>query len=180
MDSKNDTRLTTTQTARSELQKNPFTVETEFFGFHPIDFVDDVINAVNQYICDASDGLEESLVARLGNKTKEDVKKVLCYGNQSIIHSLTHVPTKGADNVLELIRRGTDVNFDRWEIYVLRNIFSVPSTYIPSPNQQIKVRCMYVVVCCWGWRTLSYMRHLCLRGNSYSTCSQAKACTERN
>lgn len=33
----------------------------EFFGIHPVAFVDDIINAVNDYMCDATDALECSL-----------------------------------------------------------------------------------------------------------------------
>ena len=43
-----------------------FEREARFLGFHPVRFVDDVINAMNDYVCDNSDALEGFLLSEPG------------------------------------------------------------------------------------------------------------------
>lgn len=59
-----------------------FTREKNFFGFHPLSFVDDVINSSNDFCGDALDALEDFLVAHLGEVHKDDVEQVRCACNK--------------------------------------------------------------------------------------------------
>lgn len=57
---------------------NTFEDEKNFFGFHPLSFIDDVLNTTDDYCADVVDELEKYLLSKkeLQSKTKE-VKKVL-------------------------------------------------------------------------------------------------------
>ena len=58
-------------------KQTAFEIETEFFGFTPVSFVDDVINAVNEYIYAAGDSLLLFL-------TKNDLKSPVAVQAQEV------------------------------------------------------------------------------------------------
>eukprot|EP01116_Phalansterium_solitarium_P011873 TRINITY_DN27704_c0_g1_i1.p1 TRINITY_DN27704_c0_g1~~TRINITY_DN27704_c0_g1_i1.p1 ORF type:complete len:262 (+),score=92.31 TRINITY_DN27704_c0_g1_i1:72-857(+) len=83
--------------------------ESAFFGYHPLEFIDDVINATHQICEDGFDDLETLLVAH-AEKTGADPSVV----------------KKGVDDLFEIVQHRVDLNFDRFELYVLKNIFRLP------------------------------------------------------
>ena len=53
-----------------------YELETKFFGFHPVEFIDNVINTVSDYVSDGADFLESSLVQLASQKLKGQQKRV--------------------------------------------------------------------------------------------------------
>ncbi|KAF9112254.1 hypothetical protein BGX27_003727 [Mortierella sp. AM989] len=91
---------------------------TEHFGFSPLSFVDDVINSVNNMIYQASMALQEyvemqmdEMSARNALPDNTDVK-VEC--------------GKSMHKFETLLESSVDKNFDRFELYALKNLFGVP------------------------------------------------------
>ncbi|XP_078379450.1 protein MIS12 homolog [Oculina patagonica] len=74
--------------------------ETQFFGFTPESFVDGVYNAVNDYVVDCFQELENLL------KSEE------------------------SDKMANNFYRSIDVAFDRFEVYVKNNIFKIPANIL--------------------------------------------------
>lgn len=79
------------------------------FGFAPVAFVDDVVNACNDYAYDGVDYVERKL----------RVPGALPRGAERDIGT-------GADAVLEAFQRALDLNLDRFELYALQNLFVMP------------------------------------------------------
>ncbi|KAF9423771.1 hypothetical protein BGZ94_008172 [Podila epigama] len=90
---------------------------TEHFGFSPLSFVDDVINAVNNMIYQASMALQEFIELQLQDITQNDPSHHIDIKQES---------EKGMHKFETLLEASVDKNFDRFELYALKNIFGVP------------------------------------------------------
>jgi hypothetical protein len=86
--------------------------EEVFFGFHPVSFVDDVVNAVNDYAYDGVDYLEGKLRA----------DRIVARNVQ-----LQNEAAEGSNLVLAQFQQSLDVNFDKLELYLLQNILKIPN-----------------------------------------------------
>lgn len=104
------------------------TLLTEHLKYTPLSLIDDIINAVNGYIYQSVNSLEAGLLStqpeRLGFK-----------GNRPQDNQLDNVPEytdakqeieEGLHKLETLLSATVDKNFDKFEIYVLRNILAVP------------------------------------------------------
>lgn len=79
---------------------------TEHFGFAPIAVIDDVINAVNEIMYKCTEAVEEYLLEqRMGSSEEIEV---------------------GIAKLETLLENSVDNNFDKLELYCLRNILVVP------------------------------------------------------
>ncbi|ORY01219.1 Mis12-domain-containing protein [Basidiobolus meristosporus CBS 931.73] len=78
---------------------------TEHLGFLPLAFVDDVINSVNELIYQATSSLERFVESELG-------------ANEHVEQGINQIET--------LLESAVDKNFDIFELYVLKNIFTIP------------------------------------------------------
>ena len=88
--------------------------ETEYFGWTPLSYVDQVINIVNNYTHLALDSLQEFIDAELGD----------CMENE-----------KGMQQTASLLESCVDKNFDRWELFCLQHVFYIPpSTPLPGSS----------------------------------------------
>ncbi|KAJ1963200.1 hypothetical protein GGI12_002196 [Dipsacomyces acuminosporus] len=90
----------------------------EHFGFLPISFIDEIINASNDTIYRATDALSKFVEKEQGSgeATSQAVNK--------------------AETLLE---HAVDKNFDKFELYALRNLFNIPQgleDYIVLPHQK--------------------------------------------
>ncbi|KAJ3434233.1 protein mis12 [Anaeramoeba flamelloides] len=99
-----------------------------FFGWKPEEFVDDIANATSDFLCDGVDAIENCLISDVGLGDKKEIKK-------------------GCDSFLTYMQKTVDKNFDRFELYILRNIFTMPTNYeelvkfdpkINQPNKKKK------------------------------------------
>ncbi|KAJ5080730.1 protein mis12 [Anaeramoeba ignava] len=82
-------------------------LQTQFFGFFPVDFFDDVDNAINDYFADGIDAIEKCLLAEMKVKYHQEIKD-------------------GCSRTFEIFRPIIQKYFDKFEIYVQRNIFHFP------------------------------------------------------
>ncbi|OCK81614.1 Mis12-domain-containing protein [Lepidopterella palustris CBS 459.81] len=121
---------------------NPKQIEnlllTEHFRFTPITLIDDVINAVNERAYHASDAIESSLMGAdptilgFGSRaetegripeTDEEGKPVFPEARLEI--------EEGVHQLETLLENTIDKNFDKFEIYTLRNVLTVPEELVP-------------------------------------------------
>ncbi|KAJ2079108.1 hypothetical protein H4R24_004013 [Coemansia sp. RSA 988] len=89
----------------------------EHFGFLPISFIDEIINAANDTIYRATDALSKFVEKEQGSgeATSQAVNK--------------------AETLLE---HAVDKNFDKFELYALRNLFNIPQgleDYVVLPHR---------------------------------------------
>ncbi|ETN46861.1 uncharacterized protein HMPREF1541_01050 [Cyphellophora europaea CBS 101466] len=99
---------------------------TEHLQYTPLSLIDDIINSVNNFIYQGVGSLETGLLStppeRLGfkgQKGTDDTEIEYPEAKQEIEEGLQKLET--------LLNSTVDKNFDRFEIYVLRNILCVPS-----------------------------------------------------
>ncbi|KAF9141233.1 hypothetical protein BGX30_005243 [Mortierella sp. GBA39] len=93
---------------------------TEHFGFSPLSFVDDVINSVNNMIYQASMALQEFV---------ENEMEAWAIQHQSQLpknYDVKVESAKGMHKFETLLEAAVDKNFDRFELYALKNLFGVP------------------------------------------------------
>mmetsp|Transcript_11839 Transcript_11839/g.15420 ORF Transcript_11839/g.15420 Transcript_11839/m.15420 type:complete len:216 (+) Transcript_11839:170-817(+) len=102
---------------KMETKPNTDTVtkEERFFGFPPSQFIDQVYNVVDDYFCDAADYLEKHMQRCLTSSSSEVVDD-----------ETTRLLTAQTNRLLEIMRKVCDRNFDKFEIYLARNIFNIP------------------------------------------------------
>ncbi|KAF9380004.1 hypothetical protein CPB97_008624 [Podila verticillata] len=89
---------------------------TEHFGSSPLSFVDDVINSVNNMIYQASMALQEFIEFQLQEITQIEGRTL----------DIKLETEKGMHKFETLLESSVDKNFDRFELYALKNIFGVP------------------------------------------------------
>ncbi|KAF9912893.1 hypothetical protein EC991_007505 [Linnemannia zychae] len=93
---------------------------TEHFGFSPLSFVDDVINSVNNMIYQASMALQEFVENEMEAWTVQN-RHNLAKDYDAKVES-----AKGMHKFETLLEAAVDKNFDRFELYALKNLFGVP------------------------------------------------------
>lgn len=97
-----------------------FEREKKFFGFHPVEIVDDIITCVEDYLCDGVDVLEKTICKLDGCKDKRgDVGQ-------------------GLDKLLGDVNQTVVKNLDKFELYVLQNIFKTPEWLDASADAEMK------------------------------------------
>ncbi|KAF9571742.1 hypothetical protein BGW38_008589, partial [Lunasporangiospora selenospora] len=102
---------------------------TEHFGFSPLSFVDDVINAVNHMIYQASMALQEYVE----NRTRDIIEASDEDGRQDLyrtfaengVYDLKYDCEKSMHKFETMLEAAVDKNFDRFELYALKNIFGI-------------------------------------------------------
>ncbi|WPK26490.1 hypothetical protein PUMCH_003844 [Australozyma saopauloensis] len=124
-------------------------VLTEHMGFPPITLIDEVINAVNEIMQKALVGLSDYLQRQRNNQLKalkgEDEllnEKEKEFENQNKLFSL-HEIEAGLVLFDTLCHSNLDKNFDKFELYTLRNILTIPHDLVDG-----------------GWIRLKHHEHL--------------------
>lgn len=102
---------------------------TEHLQYTPLSLIDDIIDSVNNFIYQGVGSLETGLFStppeRLGfksNKSREESSDGTDAGNVEAKQEIE----EGLHKLETLLNSTVDKNFDKFEIYVLRNILSVP------------------------------------------------------
>ncbi|KAK3065519.1 hypothetical protein LTS18_006230 [Coniosporium uncinatum] len=129
---------------------------TEHLRYTPITLLDDIINTVNELVNRAVDAAEEGLLAAdpatLGFAQKAAEENITPEndddGKPMYPESRTEIE-EGVHKLETLLEANIDRNFDKLEIYVLRNVLCVPDDLVrwvrlahydnlslPSPNPQ--------------------------------------------
>jgi len=97
-------------------EDNTFPRETSFFGFHPLSFVDDVIDASQDYSSACVETLEYFLKEKLYEKLDPARRDVAI--------------SEGCEQVLKVLANALDKSFDKFELYALSNIFHIPTNLV--------------------------------------------------
>lgn len=113
------------------------TLLTEHLGFAPLTLIDEVINAVNHIMYKCADALEEFLkkrrLAQLEDLRRSlgDDEVLMTEGTeeQSGVFSLSEI-RKGTAELETLLVSYVDKNFDKFELYTLRNILTLPKDLV--------------------------------------------------
>lgn len=90
------------------------TILTEHLGYAPIALIDDVINAVNDILYKCTAAMETFLSERYGN-------------DENIPEDEIELGTAKLETLLESV---VDKCFDKFELYVLRNLLIIPPDFI--------------------------------------------------
>lgn len=89
---------------------------TEHLGYPPISLVDDIINAVNEIMYKCTAAMEKYLLSK--SKIGEED-----YGEEI---------KSGVAKLESLLENSVDKNFDKIELYVLRNVLRIPEEYLDA------------------------------------------------
>ncbi|KAK4943391.1 hypothetical protein LTR10_017065 [Elasticomyces elasticus] len=105
---------------------------TEHLQYTPLSLIDDIINSVNNFVYQGVGSLETGLLStppeKLGFKP---VKTHADNGTEEVEYPEAKQEIEEGLHKLETLLNSTvDKNFDRFEIYVLRNILSVPADLV--------------------------------------------------
>ena len=95
---------------------------TEHFGFPPLSLIDDVINAVNEIMYKCSQAMEEYL------RKRQEAGEL--FSTEEIV--------KGTAKLETLLESQVDKNFDKFELYTLRNIFTLPHDLVEQGYIRLK------------------------------------------
>ncbi|KAL8711179.1 MAG: hypothetical protein Q9220_004324 [cf. Caloplaca sp. 1 TL-2023] len=107
---------------------------TEHFRYTPLSLIDDIINTVNTIIYRAIEAIENGLFSippqQLGYSPESDAT------DDSSMLDLEHPEAKaeienGVHQLETLLEATVDRTFDKFEIYTLRNILTVPDNLAP-------------------------------------------------
>eukprot|EP00940_MAST-03C_sp_MAST-3C-sp2_P001050 g1050.t1 len=102
------TTTTTTAATSQQIMHQILEKATHFFSFNMETLIDDIYNSMDDYVSDGVDVFERNVRQFKGQETKG-----------SFIRA-------GSDELMGKMRGAFDRNFDKLEIYMLRNIFHVP------------------------------------------------------
>lgn len=111
---------------------------TEHFGFPPLALVDDVINLVNQIMYKCTQAMETYLNERRqkehpSHMERDTVERQLAdrKENNGKDEGITEEEIQVGTAKLEtLLENQVDKNFDKFELYALRNIFTIPAELV--------------------------------------------------
>ncbi|KAK6465444.1 Mis12 protein-domain-containing protein [Scheffersomyces coipomensis] len=110
---------------------------TEHFGFPPLALIDDVINAVNEIMYTCTTGIETYLKEKQTqafNEISEGGDSSVLIDDDSKRSVFTRIPEDeiaiGTGKLETLLENQVDKNFDKFELYTLRNIMMLPQDLI--------------------------------------------------
>lgn len=111
---------------------------TEHFRYTPLTLLDDIINTVNELVARAVDAAEEGLLAAdpaaLGFAAKYASENRIPDTDgegRPVYEGMKEEVDEGVHKLETLLESNVDRNFDKLEIYVLRNVLSVPGDLVP-------------------------------------------------
>lgn len=95
---------------------------TEHLGYPPISLLDDIINSVNDLMYKCTNAMEKYLNKKISQQQQQQ--------NESAVTQRLILPTNeieiGMAQLESLLEHSVDKNFDKFELYVLRNILNIP------------------------------------------------------
>lgn len=112
---------------------------TEHLGFAPLTLIDEVINDVNQIMYNCTDALERFLIKRRESQIqslRENTDKSLRPEHDSVF-PLDEIKL-GAAELETLLVSHVDKNFDKFELYTLRNILTIPMDLVEGGWVRLK------------------------------------------
>jgi kinetochore protein Mis12/MTW1 len=105
-------------------------VLTEHLGFPPIALIDDIINAVNGVMYKCTQAVETYLISKEKHrksqlKSQEDDDVIMA--QEDVNMSPENEIEMGTAKLETLLENSVDRNFDKFELYALRNILNIPN-----------------------------------------------------
>lgn len=122
------------------------TLITEHLGFAPLTLIDEIINDVNTIMYKCTVGLVEYLESKRDSQIDE-IKKELGIDKDVILDKSQIDPKRvfsleeielGAASLETLMVSHVDKNFDKFELYTLRNIFTIPPDLVQNGWVRLK------------------------------------------
>lgn len=104
-------------------QRDATVLLTEHLGYPPLCVVDDVINAVNDLMYQCTKATEEFLKQHTAAPPVEEDGVVVSAPPAVLAHDLD-AGTAQLESLLELV---VDRNFDKFELYTIRNVLAIPN-----------------------------------------------------
>lgn len=108
---------------------------TEHFQYTPLSLIDDIIDSVNNYIYQGINSLETGLFStppeRLGFQKPATTTTTDNLATSNDTDPAKHELEEGLHSLETLLNSTVDKNFDKFEIYVLRNILALPADLVP-------------------------------------------------
>ncbi|EGV63643.1 hypothetical protein PSN45_004372 [Yamadazyma tenuis] len=154
----NNSETGTPSTTTIEYDHRVTSVLTEHFGYPPLAVIDDVINAVNHILYKCTQAMETYLVEQ-HTKRIEEFKQIKAENassdkdEQALLKEhedldvWVNLPkdeiSLGTAKLETLLENQVDKNFDKFELYALRNIFTIPVDLVDN-----------------GWIRLKHHEHL--------------------
>ncbi|KAK6457192.1 Mis12 protein-domain-containing protein [Scheffersomyces xylosifermentans] len=124
-----------TTATKENIESRVTALLTEHFGFPPITLVDEVINAVNEIMYKCTGGVNtflkecrENALNNIGRDAKNSVFK-------EVSSEEIEMGTAKLETLLEM---QVDRNFDKFELYTLRNIFVLPHDLVEEGWVKLK------------------------------------------
>ncbi|KUJ21068.1 uncharacterized protein LY89DRAFT_577222 [Mollisia scopiformis] len=106
------------------------TLLTEHFTYRPTALIDDIVNSINVLAFKATEAVEKGLLGAnpsdLGFKIPPPTTPEAQEAGRAIAEAAKHEIENGVHQLETLLETKIDRNFDRLEIFALRNILSVP------------------------------------------------------
>lgn len=110
----------------------------EHFGYKPISVIDDIINAINEIMYKCTEQLEQIFVDQKLQLDKERAsKKSNDMEDDIIVDDVVEEKTYtiediriGTATLESLLEHNINKNFDKFEVYALRNVFTLPENLI--------------------------------------------------
>ncbi|KAF8863839.1 Mis12-domain-containing protein [Acephala macrosclerotiorum] len=106
------------------------TLLTEHFTYRPTALIDDIVNSINVLAFKATEAVEKGLLGAnpsdLGFKISPPTTLEAQEAGKAIAEAAKHEIENGVHQLETLLEAKIDKNFDRLEIYALRNILSIP------------------------------------------------------
>lgn len=103
---------------------------TEHFTYRPTALIDDIVNSINVLAFKATEAVEKGLLGAnpsdLGFKISPPTTLEAQEAGKAIAEAAKHEIENGVHQLETLLEAKIDKNFDRLEIYALRNILSIP------------------------------------------------------
>ncbi|CDK25064.1 unnamed protein product [Kuraishia capsulata CBS 1993] len=127
---------------------------TEHLDYSALSVIDDVINAVNEIVYKCVNAMETYLKAKEEKKQEEQEDDDIIMTDPSQTDIMSRIQ-HGSGAMETLLTAAVDRNFDLFELYVLRNIFSIPKDLVDG-----------------GWMRLEHHEDIKPVGENFSTVNQ--------
>lgn len=134
-----------------EIELKTTRILTEHFGFQPIAVIDDIINVINEIMYRCTEQLEQILITQKEQIDEHERDMRLKRKNDDVImdNNNDNSDNNTSKYTVDDIQRGTATlesffehninrNFDKFEIYALRNVFNIPEDLVTGGFIRLK------------------------------------------
>ncbi|KAG7661677.1 uncharacterized protein J8A68_004830 [[Candida] subhashii] len=128
--------------SNESLDARTIAILTEHFGYSPVTIINDVINAVNQIMYRGTKAFERYLFSRKQAALEKQRQEDDSGKNPQRVNVFREVSDDdirlGTAKLEKLLESQVDLNFDKFELYTLRNIFNIPRELVDGGWVRLK------------------------------------------